>query len=115
MVSPSGTVSFPGYADSRSRPDRPMTGERMRPRVSLLGKFSGMSLFAMVLLGLTIGYVLQDRIERRALDGAAQLTEVFNRVTVAPNVTRGDLARPLPPEELRVLDRALAGIGDGDR
>ena len=57
----------------------------MGQRISLLGKFSGLSLLAMVLLGLTIGFVLQDRIEARALRKAEQLAEVFNRVVVAPN------------------------------
>jgi diguanylate cyclase (GGDEF)-like protein len=86
----------------------------MGQRFSLLGRFSGLSLLAMVLLGLTIGFVLQDRIEARALRHAEELTEVFSRVVVAPNVSRADLDRPLSPETLVVLDRALAGVQDQD-
>src|SRR5690242_9746827 len=86
----------------------------MGQRFSLLGKFSGLSLLAMVLLGLTLGLVLQDRIEARALKNARELTEVFSRVAVGPNVNRADLAAPLSPEQVVVLDRALAGIRDSD-
>jgi diguanylate cyclase (GGDEF)-like protein len=87
----------------------------MGQRISLLGKFSGLSLLAMVLLGLTIGLVLQERIENRALRKAEQLAAVFNRVVVAPNLSRADLeGGPLAPEKLVVLDRALAAIEDTD-
>jgi diguanylate cyclase (GGDEF)-like protein len=86
----------------------------MAQRISLLGKFSGLSLLAMVLLAVVVGSVLQDRIEARALTKAEELTEVFNRVVVAPNVSRADLAEPLAPEKILVLDRALAGILDAD-
>ncbi len=86
----------------------------MGHRFSLLGKFSGLSLLAMVVLGVTVGFVLQDRIEARALRNAEQLTEIFNRVVVAPNLTRADLDGPLPAAQLVMLDRALAGIQGGD-
>jgi diguanylate cyclase (GGDEF)-like protein len=86
----------------------------MGHRFSLLGKFSGLSLLAMIVLGLTVGYVLQDRIEARALRSAEQVAEIFNRVVVAPNLTRTDLDAPLPPEKLVLLDRALAGIRDAN-
>jgi diguanylate cyclase (GGDEF)-like protein len=86
----------------------------MAQRFSLLGKFSGLSLLAMVLLAVVIGSVLHARIEARALTKAEELTEVFNRVVVAPNLSRADLAEPLEPEKILVLDRALAGIVDAD-
>jgi hypothetical protein len=51
----------------------------MARRVSLLGRFS-----VLVALGLTIGFVLQGRIEALALRAAEQLALVFSSVAVAP-------------------------------
>jgi len=86
----------------------------MGGRISLLGKFSGLSLLAMALLALGVGSVLQDRIEARALRSAAELAHAFSSLAVAPNVRRADLGAPLPPEQVVVLDRARAGIQDAD-
>ena len=86
----------------------------MARRVSLLGRFSVLSLVAMVALGLTIGFVLQARIEARALRAAEQLTLVFSSVAVAPNLSSADLDHPIEPEKLRALDAALADIDDAD-
>ena len=84
----------------------------MGRHVSLLGRFSALSLLAMLALAFVIGVVLSHRIEQRALRDAEQLTRVFNRLAVAPNLTRADLEGPLPPEKLLALDAALAGIED---
>jgi len=84
----------------------------MARRVSLLGRFSGLSLFAMVALGLTIGMVLQARIEARALHEAEQLTRVFSQMAVVPNLSSTDLERPLRLEKVQALDAALGGIED---
>ncbi len=84
----------------------------MGRRVSLLGRFSGLSLLAMVALGLAIGIVLQARIEARALREAERLTRVFNRLAVVPNLSRADLERPLGAERIRALDAALGGVED---
>jgi diguanylate cyclase (GGDEF)-like protein len=80
----------------------------MAPRVSLLGKFTGLSLLAMVVLALVIGTVLHARLETRALRNAEQLTGVIGQLTVAPRLTRAELARPLTPTKIAELDRALA-------
>ena len=85
----------------------------MGPRVSLLVKFSALSLLAMVALALVVGLVLQDRMEARALRNAEQLTRVFNRLAVASNLTPGDLKGPLSPAKLGQIDAALAQIDDG--
>jgi hypothetical protein len=82
----------------------------MTPRLSLLGKFSGLSLVAMLALALIIGTVLQRRIETRALRGAEQLAGVIGHLTVAPLLMRSQLAGTLPPEKIAELDRALAGV-----
>ncbi len=82
----------------------------MGPRVSLLGKFSALSLLAMLVLALSIGTVLHARMETRALRGAEQLTTVIAQLTVAPRITRAELARPLPADLHAELDRALAGV-----
>jgi diguanylate cyclase (GGDEF)-like protein len=83
-------------------------------RLSLLGRFSALSLLAMVALGLTIGFVLQARIEARALRESEQLTRVFNRLAVVPNLRTTDLEGPLEPEKILALDAALAGIEDAN-
>ena len=82
----------------------------MGPRVSLLGKFSALSLLAMLVLALSIGAVLHARMEARALRGAEQLTTMIGQLTIAPRITRAELARPLPPDRHAELDRALAGV-----
>jgi diguanylate cyclase (GGDEF)-like protein len=80
--------------------------------LSLLGRYSALSLTVMVALGFAIGYVLQDRIEARALREAEQLTRVFSRLAVASQLTPRDLEAPLPARQVRSLDAALAGVED---
>jgi diguanylate cyclase (GGDEF)-like protein len=80
--------------------------------VSLLRRFGALSLLAMVALGAAVGYVLQARIEARALHEAERLTQVFNNLAVAPNLSHGELDRPLAPRRIAELDRALAEIED---
>jgi diguanylate cyclase (GGDEF)-like protein len=82
----------------------------MARRVSLLGKFSGLSLLAMLILAAVIGTVLHGRIEARALREAERLTQVFSSLAIVPNVTRADLEDPLTPAEQAELDGALAHI-----
>jgi diguanylate cyclase (GGDEF)-like protein len=84
----------------------------MGRHVSLLGRFSALSLLAMVALAFAIGIVLSDRIEQRALRNAEQLTRVVSRMAVVPNLSPADLERPLPPEKVRALDAALSGLGN---
>ena len=60
----------------------------MPPRLSLLGKFSALSLLAMLALAIAIGTALQERIETRALRDSERLTTVFNSLAVVPNLSR---------------------------
>jgi diguanylate cyclase (GGDEF)-like protein len=86
----------------------------MAPRLSLLGKFVVLSLLATVLLAVAIGSVLHERIERRGLEGAEQLTRVIGDLTIAPRLTEtqleGDLRRPV----LDALDAAIARVSTGE-
>jgi diguanylate cyclase (GGDEF)-like protein len=84
----------------------------MGRQFSLLGRFSALSLIAMVALGFVMGFVLQARIEARALREAEQLTRVSNRLAVASRLTSRDLEGPLEPQQQLALDAALAGIED---
>jgi diguanylate cyclase (GGDEF)-like protein len=84
----------------------------MPPRLSLLGKFSALSLLAMLALAIAIGTVLQGRIETRALRDSERLTQLFNRLAVVPNLTHADLDEPLTPEKQARLDAALARLAD---
>src|SRR5918995_318592 len=116
MESPSGTSSR-GYGRSAGQvsirtPVRPMT-EGMVPRLSLLGKFVALSLLATVLLAVAVGSVLDERIERRALGNAEQLTRVIGDLTVAPRLSRAQLERPLDPATLHALDAAIARVDTG--
>jgi diguanylate cyclase (GGDEF)-like protein len=84
----------------------------MAPRLSLLAKFSALSLLAVIALAIAIGTVLHGRIETRALRDAERLTQVFSNLAVAPNLTHTDLYEPLTPAKQAELDRALAQIED---
>ena len=70
----------------------------------MLGRFSALSLFAMIALGLTIGFVLQARIQARALREAEQLTSVVSGLAIAPDLSSGELVdwlagrRPAPAQ-----------------
>ena len=84
----------------------------MASRLSLLGKFSGLSMLAMLALAITIGTVLHGRIETRALREAERLTEVFGSLAVVPNITPADLERPLSPAKKAQLEAALGRVED---
>ncbi len=64
----------------------------------------------MVVLALGIGFALQNQIEARALRQAEQLTRVFNRLAVAPNLTPRDLGgrsrRPSGSSSMRPWPRS---------
>jgi hypothetical protein len=62
-----------------------------RPSLSLLGAFSLLSLGLLVLIGVVLGFVLQGRIERRALIDAQRLAETVTQVGVYPHVKQGEL------------------------
>src|SRR5215204_1618953 len=97
MVSPSGIPSeSTGEAlqGPRLAADSLLVRARLR-RPSLLAKFSVLSLLVIVALGAGIGSVLQERIERRALDAATRLAETVTAVGLEPVLLLGDL-EPYP-------------------
>jgi diguanylate cyclase (GGDEF)-like protein len=76
-------------------------------RVSLLGRFTAMGVIVVVALGLAIGAVLKQEIERRALDHAVEKANVIANLGVQPSLGRGDLRFPIPLTRLKELDREV--------
>jgi diguanylate cyclase (GGDEF)-like protein len=76
-------------------------------RVSLLGRFTAMGVVVVVALGLAIGAVLKQQIERRALHHAVKQAEVIANLGVEPSLHRGDLRFPIPLTRLKALDREV--------
>src|SRR5215213_3417 len=75
-----------------------------RPRLSLLGQFSLLSLVLIGALGLVLATVLENQIERRALANAEQIARVTAQVGVAPRLVTRDLSRPMSSLRLSQLD-----------
>jgi diguanylate cyclase (GGDEF)-like protein len=82
-----------------------------RPRLSLLGQFSLLSLVLIVLLGGVLATVLEGQIERRALANAEQIARVTAQVGVAPRLVSRDLTRPMSQLRLSQLDTELRQTG----
>ena len=64
-------------------------------RPSLLTKFSVLSLLVIVGIGLAIGSMLHERIERRALVESTRVAEILTKAGLEPFLLRGDL-EPYP-------------------
>jgi diguanylate cyclase (GGDEF)-like protein len=79
-------------------------------RLSLLGRFSLMSLAVIAALGLAMGITLKRQIEDRALSRAAQLAEVVAELGVQSRLQPADLDGRLPASRVRALDRALSNF-----
>jgi len=84
-------------------------------RLSLLGRFSLLSLLALTVLGVVVGLVLTSRIEHRARTNATRLAVVMARTGAASALTPADLRGPVSPRRASVLDRTLKRplIGNG--
>jgi diguanylate cyclase (GGDEF)-like protein len=85
-----------------------------RPRLSLLGQFSLLSLVLIVGLGLVLASVLESQIERRALANAEQFARVTAQVGVAPRLVSRDLQRPMSQLRLSQIDTELRQSGLGE-
>ena len=83
-------------------------------RPSLLTKFSVLSLLLIVALGLGVGKVLHERIERRALLEATKLAETMTTLGLQPILLPGDLAAGHGDKHLASLDEQLK-LRDFDR
>jgi diguanylate cyclase (GGDEF)-like protein len=77
-------------------------------RLSLLGRFSLMSLAVIAALGLAMGLTLKAQIEDRALARASQLAEVVAELGVQSRLQPGDFDGALPASRVRALDSALS-------
>ena len=65
-----------------------------RHRLSLLGKFSLLSLVLIVALGAVLATKLEWQIERRALENAEELARVTAQVGVARHLVSRDFGEP---------------------
>jgi diguanylate cyclase (GGDEF)-like protein len=75
--------------------------------LSLLGRFSLMSLVVIGALGLAIGLTLKQQIEARALTRATQLAQVIAHLAVQSRLEPVDLAGPLGEARRIELDRVF--------
>ena len=76
-------------------------------RPSLLTKFSVLSLLVIVALGIGVGSMLQERIERRALLEATKLGETMTLLGMQPILLPGDLAAGQNEAHVDALDEQL--------
>src|SRR4051812_49313447 len=79
----------------------------MRLRLSLLGKFSLLSLLVIAALGVAIGAVLHQRIERRALIDAGRDAALIGRIGVQGQITPRELDHGLSPRRVAEVGRKL--------
>jgi diguanylate cyclase (GGDEF)-like protein len=80
------------------------------PQLSLLVKFSLLSLLAIGLMGAALAHVLKDQIrERAAADAERMATRIANDL-VDQHVTRPDLEFGLSDEHLRSLDQSIDAL-----
>jgi diguanylate cyclase (GGDEF)-like protein len=73
-------------------------------RISLLGRFTAMGVIVVAALGIAIGLVLKQQIERRALDRTIQDARVIAQLGVQPSLEKGDLHYPIPLTRMNQLD-----------
>src|SRR5215208_3373026 len=83
-------------------------------RPSLLTKFSVLSLLVIVALGIGVGLMLQERIERRALLESTKLAETMTTLGMQPILLPGDLEAGQGEAHLDALDEQLE-LRDLDR
>jgi len=78
------------------------------PRLSLLGRFSVLALLVMAVLGVAVGALLEQRIERRALKESERLGQVVAHLGIQEHLSPLDLeGRLLPPRRRLALDLVL--------
>ncbi len=76
-------------------------------RMSLLGRFTAMGVIVVAALGVAIGLVLKQQIERRALDRSKQEARVIAQLGVQPTLEKGDLHYPIPLTRMNELDQQI--------
>ena len=81
---------------------------RVLRRLSLLGRFSLLSLAALALTGVAVGVALHQRIEHRAIDSAKSLAIATASTGAQASLSEADLTAPLSVARLHELDRTLS-------
>ena len=77
-------------------------------------EFGACSLVPILVLGLVVAQSLRESIRERALDRAKQEAVTVAQLAIEPQLSAGDLERPLPPERRRRIDSAVSD-GAGPR
>jgi diguanylate cyclase (GGDEF)-like protein len=77
------------------------------PRLSLLGRFSALSLILIVALGLAVGGALHQRVERRSVAEAKRLATASAQVAALSTVRAADLRGPVAGARLPEFDHSL--------
>ena len=75
--------------------------ERGRPRISLLARVGALSLLVIVLLGLSLGVLMQGVVQRRALETAEQTAQALVLTGVRQHVRVSDLTRGMDERRQR--------------
>jgi diguanylate cyclase (GGDEF)-like protein len=81
--------------------------DRLRLKPGLLGRFTLLSLLAVIVMGLVLAETLKQQIRERALANAAQSADLIARFGIQPQLAGTDLSQPLAPEAIDSLDRLL--------
>jgi diguanylate cyclase (GGDEF)-like protein len=82
---------------------------RRLPEIGLLGRFSLLSLFVTIVLGVALGATLESRIRSRAIDDAAESAKLVARFGIQPQLSPAALRQGLSPEAVAALDGLLRG------
>jgi diguanylate cyclase (GGDEF)-like protein len=83
--------------------------------LGLLGRFSLLSVLALVALGAALSHLLASQISSRALSNAAQSASLISRFGIQPQLSDVDLREGLAPEAVQALDALLkAGYTSDD-
>jgi diguanylate cyclase (GGDEF)-like protein len=86
----------------------PLRGARPSPpRIGLLGRFTVLSLLAMILLGVVLGATLESQIRSRTIDDAASSAELVARFGIQPQLSAASLDQGLSREAITSLDTLL--------
>src|ERR1051325_11003638 len=76
-------------------------------RISLLGRFTAMGVIVVAALGVAIGLVLKQQIERRALERTVQEARMIAQLGVQPSLEKSDLRYPIPLARMNELDEQI--------
>src|SRR4051812_8014809 len=83
-------------------------------RLSLLSRFSILSLLVIAAIGVAVGAMLHERIERRGLIEAMRAAEVLTTVGLKPHLDAAELRSPLTLEQLARFDAQLQESSFGE-